>query len=190
MICRLVAGALFASLSAAAQGSALPAPVVAPLVRYFGFACGPASPEGMPTISVNFEPRIGQGLWLRLFGTWGYLGLGDCKHRGQAFLLVGSSNQSWGGVPLPFVIPLAMTWGYACLAHVSGEVLLQVSGPLASQGSSEAASTSFMIPNLPALVGQRLYLQWLVQRWQVGINCPHPWPYFYTSNAAEITIGY
>ncbi len=191
MIYKLIAGALLSTVSIAAQGTPpIAAPVVAPHVRYFGFSCGPSSPEGTPTISVSFEPRIGRGLDARLFGTWGYLGLYDCKHRGQAYLLIGASNQTWGGVPLPFVLPLSLTQGAACLAQVSGEIVLQVAGPLAGKGSSEAAALAFMIPNVPALVGQRLYLQWLVQRWQVGITCPLPWPYFYTSNAAEITIGY
>lgn len=88
------------------------------------------------------------------------------------------------------MIPPALTLGYPCLALVSGDLVLRAERPLLAQGSSVASYAGFTIPNLPALVGQRLYLQWLVQRWQVGITCPHPWPYFYTSNAAEITIGY
>ena len=181
----------FLATAVAAQPTgAQPAPVIAPAVRYFGVTCGPASPEGSPRIEIMLDPRIGGGAIANLYGTWAYVGPGDCKMRGQAYLLVGASNQQAGGVPLPYMLPLPLTMNFPCLAHVSAEVIIKSEVPLRGMGSSNASYAGFAIPNLPALVGQKLYLQWLVQRWQVGINCPWVYPYFFTSNAAEITIGY
>ena len=182
---------LFLATAVAAQPTgAQPAPVIAPAVRFFGVTCGPASPEGSPRIEVVWTPRLGMGVGILLLGTWGYVGAGDCKMRGQAYLLVGASNQQAGGVPLPYMLPLPLTMSFPCLLQVSAEVVAKADTPLAGMGSSHASSIGLAIPNLPTLVGQKLYLQWLVQRWQVGINCPWVYPYFFTSNAAEITIGY
>ncbi len=168
-----------------------PEPIRAPSVRYFGVTCGPASPEGSPTISVIFGQVPGYTqVAAALYGTWAYLGWFDCKMRGQAYLMIGASNQQAGTTPLPFVLPLALSMGHPCLAQVSADVILMDGFPLRIRGSTAASVVGFAVPNLPALFGQKLYLQWLVHRWQTGINCMYFLPYFFTSNAAEVTLRF
>ena len=168
-----------------------PEPIRAPSVRYFGVTCGPASPEGSPTIAVIFGQVPGHTVVdADLYGTWAYLGWFDCKMRGQAYLLVGGSNQQAGGVPLPYLLPLALTMNHPCLAQVSSELIIKSAVPLGGRGSSSSSYAGFAVPNVPAFFGQKLYLQWLVHRWQTGINCVYFPPYFFTSNAAEVTFRF
>ena len=168
-----------------------PEPIRAPSVRYFGVTCGPASPEGSSTISILFGQVPGHTVVEGyLYGTWAYVDAYDCKMRGQAYLLVGGSNQQAGGVPLPYLLPLALTMNHPCLAQVSADAIVVDPVGLKGKGSNYASAVASRVPNLAALSGQKLYLQWIVHRWQTGMNCSYYLPYFFTSNAAEVTLRF
>lgn len=151
-------------------------------VNYFGLGCGPTPPFGTPRIEVLAPPRIGalvpiacNDLFARDLG-------GGCFWGGLAFLAFGASATKWGGLPLPVTLPGILTQQYPCFIWSSVDVLLPWTltyGP---------TTTQITLPNDPALIGQRLYAQWICW-YNSTIHCPLPFSYWMTSNAAEMVIG-
>lgn len=73
-----------------------------------------------------------------------------------AYLLVGLSDTSWAGFPLPAPLPGAL----ACPLRVSGDVIL--STPSGTTSPSGSAAVSLPVPNLAGLVGSQAFAQWII----------------------------
>lgn len=95
-------------------------------------------------IDVLGQPMIDQTFQVRLSGA---------PANSIAGLVVGFSNTSWNGAPLPFALP-GMAPGNNLLASVES---FQVLGT----DANGAASLSITLPNIPGLVGAHLFCQWL-----------------------------
>ncbi len=109
----------------------------------------------------------GSGGWVPTIRASGDLGIGSktlainlALARGgpgiTATLLIGASNKSFAGLPLPFPI------GGGCDLLVSPDVLNTVPMQGATGFATGYAYVPFPIPNDPRLVGARLYFQWMV----------------------------
>jgi hypothetical protein len=151
----------------------LPAPYVEPAVSGFAFT-NECQHIGGPFLTVTSKPVLhtaGQFAWIGET-----LGLG-CADIGGPFtpvpvaLVYGTSNQSWGGVPLPW--PLAVLGRPDCLLAV--EPQLTFVSTVATQ-----FSRAIPIPNAPALVGTQHFFQ------LIGNSAAGPW---FTSNGVGIRIG-
>lgn len=159
-------------------------------VRYFGSPCGLQPPLGNPKILVNGFYTIGN------FFSVGVTNMGvvpiqyQCWYGGTAYLFLGASDQSMGGIPLPFLLPMSLTQGWPCSVYASADFLWG-SVPLTAWPPG-GNGMSLLIPNDARLIGQKLFLQWAVLYGTAGLNCL-PWPghlwYLITSDAAEVTIG-
>jgi hypothetical protein len=122
----------------------------APLgVSAFGSGC-PGSGGGIPRIGATGIPTAGETFLVHLSRALGGT---------IAALLVGSSNSSWAGVPLP--LNLSFLGSPSCNLHVSPDFVLFF--PTAGAGPQGGAATaSFAIPALPSFVGATAYAQWYV----------------------------
>lgn len=159
-------------------------------VRYFGSSCGLQPPLGNPRIVLSGAYSVGSG------GTVSVTDMGSvpfqyqCWFQGYANLLVGANNQSMGGVPLPFLLPMSLTYGWPCQVLTSSDFLWGTV-PL-TRWPPGGNGLSFWIPNDPRFVGQKIYFQWAISYGLTGLNCL-PWPgyisYLVTSDAAEVTVG-
>jgi len=72
------------------------------------------------------------------------------------YLLVGTSDASWSGVPLPAPLPGSL----GCPLRVSGDVIL--STPSGATSASGSAAVTLPVPNSAALVGSQAFAQWVV----------------------------
>ena len=94
-------------------------------VNYYGSSCGLPSPWGTPLMGVGGLPRLGMGV--------GFMALGMSVHRfdnrqppcefaGTGYLFLGASNQSWRGMPLPFLLPFELTASFPCRVWAGPDV--------------------------------------------------------------------
>ena len=86
-------------------------------VNYYGSSCGLPSPWGTPRINVGELPRLGMGVSVSALGMSVHRfdnRQPPCEFRGIGFLFLGASNQSWRGMPLPFLLPFELTANYPC----------------------------------------------------------------------------
>lgn len=154
-------------------------------VRYFGQTCGRPVPYGSPAIAATL-PKIGSIWGAQILGMRAVRETGfGCEHGGLAYLVLGTSRSQWHGVGLPALLPLSMTDGFACLAQVSVDAVLQ--GSISRSGGDYVGT----IPNDVSLLGGRVYAQWYVNYWTLwAISCPiYFTPHWVTSDAVELTIG-
>ena len=79
----------------------------------------------------------------------------QARPNAPALLLIGASNQSWNGIPLP--LPLAAAGAPGCSLLAAGDTIVAV----ATDGSGRAAFT-FAVPPDPTLLGARLFNQYAV----------------------------
>jgi hypothetical protein len=115
----------------------------------FGVACG--GQGGVPAIDVQPAMRPGSSSTVTI---------ANLPQNRPALLWLGSSNATWGGVPLPLPLaPLGMT---GCELAIRPEV-----GLLFHSGTG-TASSAFYVPLDPTLAAQRLY--WQVMFAQPGLN--------------------
>ncbi|MCI0587945.1 MAG: hypothetical protein L0323_14025 [Planctomycetes bacterium] len=116
------------------------------------FGAGCAGPGG-------YVPSIGSSGGAPTLGNSSFaITLANATGGGSAFLVLGASDVSWLGVPLP--IDLAPFGGPGCPLLVSGDVLIPwpVSGSGAGAGS---ASVPTPIPANPSLAGGKVFVQWV-----------------------------
>ena len=99
-----------------------------------------------PTLSAQGVPEIGTSF---------SLALDTAPPSASAALLVGGSNTTWSGLPLPFGLGLLSAPGCSILA--SGEIIAPV-----AVGPTGDASVTIDLPNDPALVGAVFYNQFFV----------------------------
>lgn len=107
-----------------------------------GFGTGCAGSNGIDVHSGGGTPETNQTLQWRLQGAPGL---------SAAVLLLGASNTSWGGIPLPVPVP----GGGDCLVRVSVDVTL----PTSTNASGDAAIL-FAVPGDVALIGARVFTQY------------------------------
>jgi len=154
-------------------------------VNYYGTSCGLPSPWGTPLMRVGGLPRLGMGV--------SFMALGmsvhrfdnrqpPCEFRGVGFLFLGASNQSWRGMPLPFLLPFELTASFPCRVWAGPDVWV---GP----PSGLPPYIGVGIPNDPSLLGSRVYAQWWIQSILTGTCFPYQWNAWVTSDAAELVIG-
>jgi hypothetical protein len=134
--------------------------------RTFGTACVGGA-NRTPVMEPVFMPTIGTTTRIDIKE----LTLGG----GVAVLVVGLSDTTFGGAPLPVdLAPIGMP---GCRAYVS------VDATLALTHTVGGITWTFAVPNNPALSGQSLYLQTL----SIDGGAPRPFPGA-MSNAAEMNI--
>lgn len=125
--------------------------------------CKVTKPGAVPDLNARSAPALDNRLYLDLL-----YGLPDA----QALLLVGLSDQTWGGLKLPFEV------APNCSILVSGELLLPLK--LSSGGGF---THSYKVPNNKNLLG-RIYYH------QVGILDPNANVFGYAmSNALRLQVG-
>jgi hypothetical protein len=144
------------------------ADVARPRAVAFGTDCGQPNP---PTLGIDplAPARVGQTFTLQ----------GAALRIGQPFvsLLLGASNSTWSGTPLPLSLnSLGMT---SCQLFVS--IDLSLTAAISAVGT---ASWPIPLPDNPSLVGATLYAQLLMP--DPGVNAAG----FVTSRALELGIGW
>ena len=154
-------------------------------VNYYGSSCGLPSPWGTPRINVGQLPRLGMGVSVSALGMSVHQfdnRQPPCEFRGRGFLFLGASNQSWRGVPLPFLLPFELTASFPCRVWAGPDAL---AGP--TLGGLPPIAFPY-IPNDPSLLGARVYAQWWIESFLQGCD-PYRWYAWVTSDAAELVIG-
>jgi len=155
-------------------------------VNYYGTSCGLPSPWGTPLMRVGGLPRLGMGVSFAAIGMSVHRfdnRQPPCEFGGSGYLFLGASNQSWSGMPLPFLLPFELTASFPCSVWA---------GPDALAGPTPAGlpPVAFIwIPNDPSLLGSRVYAQWWIQSFLSGTCFPYQWNAWVTSDAAELVIG-
>jgi hypothetical protein len=138
----LMFGGASQSIASPGRGTFLYGPVYAATVAIFGSGCSGSA--GVPALA----PRAGSRPWL---GDTLHLVCTGLPASGAAAALLGLSNRSWSGVPLPLdLAPLGMP---GCSLLVSADVFLL----LANAGG--IAALDMPVPNSPPLVGTAIYVQ-------------------------------
>lgn len=120
---------------------------------------------GIPSEHPAGSPAIGSSFTLSL--TY-------ARPSSSAFLLLGASNTTWLGIPLPASLPGAP----GCFLRVSGDVLVGV-----PTGATGTASFTLALPNNGGLVGAAVFSQFLV------LDPPINNLDLVTSNSLRIVIG-
>jgi hypothetical protein len=107
----------------------------------------------------GFVPAIGSTGGIPELGNPSFaITLAKATGGGSAFLVLGASDSSWLGVPLPF--DLAPFGAAGCLLRASGDVLIGV--PVSGSGAGAGlASVPTPIPANPSLAGGRAFAQWV-----------------------------
>lgn len=135
-------------------------------VTTFGVGCGNPAPSFVSTAPL--PPAIGHTFEATI--TNASLGVG--------FVAWGTSNSTWGAIPLPLSLD---PFGFeGCTLFQNGNIVLDAA---CSSTSWNTAVHSVPIPNIQGLVGQIFYLQaWTLQ---LGFNTNG----IVTSNGIALTIG-
>ncbi len=117
-----------------------------PLALPYGAGC--AGVAGAPaTLAPTGGPRVGASFTVRATGL--------ATSATAAWLLLGSSRERLGALPLP--VDLSALGFTSCFLHTSAEVVLTMPAP--AQGASTLA---IPLPSVPALAGAALYVQAVV----------------------------
>ena len=109
--------------------------------QFTSYGSGCVGSQGVPTLSITEMPRIGQDFEIALT---------DVPTNKTGFLLLGSSNTSWNGVPLPLSLPFQPK----CSVLVSAQTVVRL-----STGPSTTLKWGFPMPNNPAMLGGSFYSQ-------------------------------
>lgn len=121
---------------------------------------------GSWTIGVSGLPRLGTTFYLSARSSYASTG-----GSGRTWILTGISDQSFAGVPLPFDLatlnPGSHTFHCGKLS-TSLELILAL--PYQSRGRPTAVP--FLVPNVPALAGQRIFQQALYETITRGGGVP------------------
>ena len=104
-------------------------------------------------------PRLGQNMLLSASSGW----YGANNHSGRSFLLTGTSNTTFAGLPLPFDTTVLRDpfVSFCGLLYTSIQVVTDLPGGRAYLGPTPIQA-SIPIPNDPALLGASFYQQLLV----------------------------
>ncbi len=129
---------------------------------------GGGSAVGIPQIAAATMPEINKQFDVTLSGG---------APNAPAFLFFGASNTALGVLPLPFDLGLIGASG--CMVLTSSDVAT----PAVPIGAAGAATFSTVIPPSGSLVGNTLYLQWILI--DIGANALG----VITSNGGEAMIG-
>lgn len=121
----------------------------------------------VPSLEVSGNPTIGNTLVQTLSAA---------KPSSSAFQMVGFSDTAWGGTPLPFA--MGGIGAPSCSLFVSPDVVIGV-----ATSAAGAATRNLGLPNTAALVGGRLFEQFLV------LDGPANALGVTVSNAVRIVIG-
>lgn len=166
---------LLASAPAAAQSAS-----ITPFGQ--GSNCGPAITTGSTTL-----PRLGSTIQIDYQGPNTYFLQQTGPDIRHPYLVLGRSNQSWGGVPLPWPLPPGLAWNQPTGAtlYVSLDVLLPM--PMVSP-FAYATSVRFPIPNVPALIGVDVYAQFVTYHDIFTLTGPRS-VFWCTGNALHLRLG-
>jgi hypothetical protein len=135
----------------------------------FGQGCPPIFTRSSPTLITEGVPQLGNAFTVAV-EDGGRAPVG----RYWDWLLVGTSNTSWNGVPLPlWSAPLA-----GCPLLVSPDIVLPVV-------PGAPRSFGFSVPNDPRLTGVKIYQQWVIG-WATGTSPP---VLFSASNGGIAELG-
>ncbi len=152
-------------------------------ITYYGSTCGPQAPSGSPRILVEGGlPKLGNTLGVSQRGVTVQV-FPDCRWTGAELLVLGASRTQAFGVPLPILVPFALTQGYPCLLWTSSDLILP--------GVALSDGRPLTIPNDARLLGMHVYLQWFVYYRSDG-NGPLCFPQFerwMASDCADLLIG-
>jgi hypothetical protein len=107
----------------------------------------------------GYVPAIGSTGGIPELGNSSFaIALSKTSGGGSAVLVLGASDSTWLGVPLPF--DLAPFGAAGCLLRASGDVLIGV--PVSGSGAGAGlASVPTPIPANPSLSGGRAFAQWV-----------------------------
>lgn len=143
---------------------------------FFGTDCQSSIWPPTPFLNLSL-PRIGTTLSIQTHSSWGGIG-----GSGDVFLVSGISRTSYNGVPLPFDMGALTNIGllFCGNLYVSPDVIQRM--PYGGFGPV-LTTVSYPIPNLPALIGARVYQQVLEHR-----TAPNDNEFFFT-RAGEALIG-
>lgn len=108
---------------------------------------GCASSVGPSSLSASALPVLGQSL---------LVDMDNIAPAGLQMMVVGTSDTSWNGAPLPIPISVALPSAPSCFLLVSADVLV---GPLPVSGG--VATMTFPIPTTASLVGFTMFFQGL-----------------------------
>ena len=186
-IATAVIGCILPTATCNAQASSAP---IGRVEYYYGTTCGPNPPQGSPRIDVFDPPILGGVMVVVLYDIYAWKYWQGCIVGGTPFLALGTSRSSIGGLALPLLLPSSLTFGYPCWLLTSTDVsTLGSLKRLSNVGSSHSEIAGIPVPNNQALLGQTIYLQWLVHVGAGGGSCPFIYDHWFTSNGAAVVIG-
>jgi hypothetical protein len=141
-----------------------------------------------PTLSWTGLPRPGEAVTFIYSGRRDYGDIhGISYFSNRPVFLMGVSDQSFGGVPLPILLPLWLTNNTpGCTLLVSLEVMIAMGWEV--PGRSYLDRTSVSIPNDGALLGVSFFAQWM-HWYQYRDGSGQVFAHFTMSGAARATIG-
>ncbi len=137
---------------AAALGIALLTALVPAQASFATFGAGCS---GL-VLGASSLPRLGQSLQLTYSGPIGNSFYGFNGQNAQPILMLGLSNTQAGAMPLPFLLPAAVTGAQLCEVLVSPDAMA-----LLPRNSAPPFHLSVAIPADPSFVGLALHAQWL-----------------------------
>jgi hypothetical protein len=128
-------------------------------------------PQGLPVVGTTFVVRYDSPRFQRSQGCW---------HQIVGTFVMGVSNQSLYGVPLPVPVPPVVWLGAAnCMFYCSVEFIAGV-------GINDSGY-AITIPNAPSLIGLTLYNQWYLWNY---VSCTELFWYWTFTNGGAMTIGF
>jgi hypothetical protein len=105
----------------------------------------------------------------------------------RPWVVLGLSNQTLGGTPLPLPIPAPLSLGN-CLVYVSGEFAMPMPYDLPSGPSRFVPTYSMSVPPASGLLGLSFYAQFVVEHIDT-LSCLFCPEFFGTSNYATLVVG-
>lgn len=149
--------------------------------QWFGASCYPGL-----SMAAGSLPRLGRSFDLLYQGPYGSVFVGTRTQVSTPLLLIGLSNTSAGGLPLPFLLPLAVTGGQpGCQVLVAPDAIVAMANNLSTP---PPYVLSLPIPSNQALLGLRVFVQWCTLTATSSLGGPSS-ARFCTSDAGVAVIG-
>lgn len=150
-------------------------------VSHFGQGCMPGNAIGAANL-----PRIGQTFQVTYSGIYGSVFIGWRAQLSAPMLILGLSNTMAGGVPLPALLPAALTGGATnCQVLASPDTITPLSLAI---NAPPPWTLPLPIPASSSMVGLTFYLQWLTVIQTTQPLAPTTWS-MVTTDALRAVIG-
>lgn len=148
----------------------------------FGSSCGPIN----LALTARGLPQFGQTLVVEYSGPFGSGFIGPIVQTHQPFLAIGASDSSFGGLTLPWNVPVAVTGGNTgCQLLVSVDVVVVI--PLSA---GPAVEHPLSIPNVPSAAGIPFFVQWILHSTRFDQRTGVRTTMLATSNAGRAVLGF